>query len=218
MNKNRLENKRTIIFDFGNVLIDLDFDRCFETYRELTGLDWSMETLPSDVINVIHKYDRGHISDEAFIWTFQQYSAATSDPRLFIKAWNSLIGEIQPERFEMLESLRENYNLCILSNINNLHLKHIHRHLKTEHQVTDFEDRFFDRVFYSHHIGKRKPDTEIYDYVKSEIGVSESNILFIDDLPENISAARSKGWHGQVHDPKNDIVGVINNFLHEAWG
>lgn len=210
-------NNKTIIFDFGNVLIDLDFDRCFDTYRELTDIDWTMETLPSDVRTAIHKYDRGHISDEAFIWTLQQHSAKTSDPRLFIKSWNSLLLDIKPERFEMLERLRKEYNLCILSNINNLHLNYIHKYLKTTYQVLDFEDRYFDKVFYSHHIGKRKPDSEIYEYIMNNLQVAPEDVLFIDDLAENIAAAKNHGWHGQVHDPSNNIVNMIDAYISKTW-
>jgi len=209
-------NKRTIIFDFGNVLINLDFERCFDAYEQLIGERWGFHKMPADITSAMHKYDRGQISDEAFIWAFQQYSES-SDPRAFIAAWNSLLGEIKKERFAMLERLRPNYNLVILSNINNLHLRKIHLYLKKEYEITDFEDRYFDQVFYSHHMGMRKPDTEIYKYVTDALKVKKTDILFIDDLPTNIAEAQSYGWHGQVHKPQDEIVDEIEGYLAEAF-
>jgi len=209
-------SKKTIIFDFGNVLIDLDFDLCFDTFEEVTGIRWDRDNLPPEITSAIYKYDRGHISDEAFLWAFQQHSS-NSDPRDLIRAWNSLIGYIHSERFSMLKELRSDYNLAILSNINNLHLRKIHLYLKKEHQITDFEDRYFDHVFYSHIIGMRKPDDEIYQHVTSTLAVKNSDILFIDDLSENIDAANSYGWHGQVHQPEDEIVRNIYGYLSEAF-
>ena len=209
-------NKKTIIFDFGNVLINLDFERCFDAYEQLIGTRWDMHNMPADITSAIHKYDRGHISDEAFIWVFQQYSDS-SDPRAFIAAWNSLLGDIKKERLAMLERLRSDYNLVILSNINNLHLRKIYIYLKKEYGITDFENRYFDHVFYSHHIGMRKPDAEIYPYVTETLKVNKSDILFIDDLSENITEAQSYGWHGQVHIPQDEIVENIEGYLSEAF-
>lgn len=205
-------NKNTIVFDFGNVLINLDFDRCFTMFEKILNVDWSDRKLPQPIINAIHKYDRGHISDEALIWAFQNENPS-SDPRDIIKAWNSLIGEVPSVRFDMLKELRKEYNLCILSNINNLHLTHIKKYFKNDLQLTDFEDAYFDRVFYSHHIGMRKPDEEIYSFVTNELTVKPSSILFIDDLAENIEAAKNYGWNGVIHDPKHEITDEINSYL-----
>ena len=66
-------------------------------------------------------------------------------------------------------------------------------------------------------MGMRKPDTEIYQYVTETLKVNKSDILFIDDLPENIAAAQSYGWHGQVHFPKDEIIDNIDNYLSAAF-
>jgi len=208
-------NKNTIIFDFGNVLINLDFERCFTFFEKILEVDWSDRKLPQDIINAIQKYDRGHISDEALIWAFQNQNPSV-DPRDVIKAWNSLIGEMPMKRFEMLVQLKETYNLCILSNINNLHIKYISKYFKKEYDLDNFEGKYFDHVFYSHEIGKRKPDEEIYSYVTSTLNIKPDSILFIDDMAENIAAAKSNGWHGSVHAPKDEIVDKIKDYIKDA--
>ena len=65
------QNKKTIVFDFGNVLINLDFERCFTMFEDILYVDWSERKLPQPIVNAIQKYDRGQISDEALIWAFQ---------------------------------------------------------------------------------------------------------------------------------------------------
>ena len=205
-------SKKTIIFDFGNVLIDLHFERCFSNFENLLNVDWSSRKLPESVLKAMYKYDRGQISDEIFMWAFQQYNAQANQENL-IKAWCSLLGEIKAERLEMLQELSDDYNLCILSNINNLHISYIHKYLESNYQISDFEDRFFNQVFYSHIIGRRKPDEEVYAYVTDALGIQVSDVLFIDDMTSNVEAAKKYGWNAIKHDPKTEIVDMINTYL-----
>lgn len=208
-------SKNTIVFDFGNVLIDLDFERCFQYFERILNVDWSDRKLPDSIVNAIKKYDRGQISDEALIWAFQNVNP-TANPRDIIKAWNSLIGTMPESRFAMLEKLREHYNLCILSNINSMHIDVISAYFKKSYGLTDFEDRYFDHVFYSHEIGKRKPDPEIYQYVQDTLNVEPYKLLFIDDLKENIAEAKKAGWFGHVHNPKKGIETQIESYLTQS--
>jgi len=210
-------NKKTIIFDFGNVLLDLDFEGCFKSFSKLLDVDWTIKELPESISEAIGKYDRGQINDETFLWNFQQFNSKPT-PRDLIDTWNSLLIGIKPIIFELLDVLSYNYNLCILSNINNFHLQWIHKYLDKTYQLIDFETRYFDHVFYSHIIGMRKPDDIIYNHVIDTLKVQPSDILFIDDLPENIEAAKKHGWNGSVHSPKDSIVDYIDNYIQEAWG
>ena len=52
----------------------------------------------------------------------------------------------------------------------------------------------FDHVYLSFELGMKKPDQEIYDYVQQDLGLPPENILFIDDIMENIIAAKENGW------------------------
>ncbi len=207
-------HKKTIIFDFGNVLFDLDFDRCIDTFEEVLGVRWEARHLPADVISAIKKYDRGHISDEAFLWVLQQYNT-NANPRDLIRAWNSLLVGMPEHRLDMLTHLRKDYNLAKLSNINNLHLRYIHRYLEKNYGIGDYEERFFDQVFYSHLIHKRKPDDEVYAHVSDVLRVNVQDIVFIDDLKENVEAAISHGWHAIQHNPKKDIAQMLPQYLEQ---
>jgi FMN phosphatase YigB (HAD superfamily) len=59
----------------------------------------------------------------------------------------------------------------------------------------------FDHLFFSHRLRHRKPDPAAFTAVASHLGASSEEILFIDDSPANVAAAREAGWHGiQYHD------------------
>ncbi len=206
------EPRKTIIFDFGNVLIDLDYEKHFSALSELFGSQWPNEGYPPAINLAIYKYDKGLISDDAFIWQFQQFNVEVN-PSLIVQAWNNMISLLPMQRLLMLEKLKRNYNLVLLSNINALHLRHIHLYLTREHSLTNFEEKYFDKIFYSHLIQKRKPESEIYSYVLSQLNQSLEQILFIDDKLENVESAISQGWNAIRHNPEFDIVDNIEKYL-----
>jgi putative hydrolase of the HAD superfamily len=204
--------KKALIFDFGNVLIDLDYSRHFNNFKELFSFDWKVDFYPPIIQNALSRYERGLISDDTFIWSFQQLNPQI-DPLRIVKAWMSLLGDLPYERLVMLQELSLSYRIVLLSNINNFHLKWIHRYLDLKYGIVDFEDRFFDNVYYSHHIKLSKPNPEIYQFVESDLGALPNELLFIDDKKDNIEAAKSRGWNVQWHDTKTEITEQISNYL-----
>ena len=71
----------------------------------------------------------------------------------------------------------------------------------------DFWDEFrcewrvfdsFRDIVVSGHEKCVKPDPAIYAIAEARFGVPPGALLFVDDKPENIAAARARGWHGHV--------------------
>lgn len=205
------KNKKTVIFDFGNILIDLDYPKCFQSFDKVLGVDFS-EGVPDNTKEILHKFDRGHINVEGFLWHLQQYNPE-AEIRDVIAAWNSILGQVPLERFQMVEQLRGRYNVVMLSNINELHIEYIHKDLKKRLGIEDFHTAYFDKVYYSCRIGMRKPDEEIYSFVQKDLGIPPSDILFIDDMSINIAACKKSGWHGMVHDTSKEIIDEIDDYL-----
>jgi putative hydrolase of the HAD superfamily len=56
---------------------------------------------------------------------------------------------------------------------------------------------FFEMVFLSHEIGKRKPHPETFVWVCQQMGFEPTDVLFIDDSPQHIEGAIKAGL--QVH-------------------
>ncbi len=179
--------------------------------QSLTGLD--EESFRSQYHSTIVAYDKGKISDESFIWQFQQ-SNTQINPLEFVKAWNSMLVGTRPAVLDMLQNLRQEYSVHLLSNINAFHARWVSRYFKKEFDIEHFPLKYFDSYFYSHEINLRKPDIEIYSYVQSEIQCSESSsILFIDDLEENTTGAQQLGWKTITHDPQYLIEEQMQKYL-----
>lgn len=205
-------SKKTIVFDFGNVLIDLDFETCFQNFEKILKVDWSERVLPQFLKDAIYLYDKGEMENDEFVESFLQLNPKAKYDDV-VYCWNSLVENLPTGRLVMLQELKQKYNVVLLSNINPLHLDAIHNYLMDEFDIQDFEDRFFDKVFYSHLIGKRKPDAEIYDFVVSELNVDPRHVVFIDDLRENVKAAKSAGWNAVHHKSGDEIISMLPVYL-----
>lgn len=204
------KKKKTILFDFGNILINLNYKKCFQEFKRVLGYDFS-NGLPTKTELAMHKYERGEINTESFLWTLQQFNPE-AEIREVIGAWNAVLGDLPQSRFDMIEQLRPYYNIGMLSNINELHEKAIHKDLQ-QRGIDDFHAVYFDKVFYSHHIGHRKPDPSCYTHVQAVLDIPPQDILFIDDLDINIKACKEAGWNGVRHDPQEDIINNIGGYL-----
>ncbi len=65
----------------------------------------------------------------------------------------------------------------------------------------------------SHLLGLSKPDRAIYRALERQTGYSGTEILFFDDTPENVAAARDVGWRAEVIDPAADPAAQIRSAL-----
>ena len=196
---------QAIVFDFGNIFMKLDYPTMFENFSNLMDTNFTLETIPADLMAIFERHERGEITDEEWIWAFQKIKNDL-EPRDLITTWNSLLVGMLGSHFDFLRKLRGKYKLFLLSNINSFHERWIDNYMKKVHGVEDFKAEFFDGYFYSHHIGMRKPQDDIYRFVAEEL--KEQGIdswLFIDDMEVNVKAAQGHGWNAIQHDPNQDI-------------
>lgn len=57
---------------------------------------------------------------------------------------------------------------------------------------------YFDELCYSFELGVAKPDPAFFTEIVRRLGVAPEEAVMIDDLPENVEAARSAGLHGII--------------------
>ena len=157
--------------------------------------------------------------------TFQPVSSGTLSAKKLDKpgltdkqidaAWNSLLVGIPPGNHELLISLKEHYRTFLLSNINAIHFTYIMKYLEKEFSMTG-NDTLFEKVYYSHLTGKRKPDTAIFEQVLQENGLNPSETLFIDDSPQHIAGAKIAGLHMHLLTAPETIRDYLKSLNWEA--
>lgn len=192
----------TIIFDFGDIFINLDKPGIDKAFRELGLTEWH-----NDLNELNQLFEIGKISELEFIEGFQKHlpNASIEDIR---KAWNKVLGDFPEYRLDFLQSLKGKYRLFLLSNTDKIHIDHF------EHKVgMSFSRDFyncFEKVYFSYEMGVRKPDVESFKQVINRHDLSPKRTLFVDDKKENTDAATSLGlevWNLEVG--KEDVTDLF---------
>jgi putative hydrolase of the HAD superfamily len=192
-----------IIFDFGDIFINLEKEKSIEEFKKL-GLNGPNEEL----IAKNDLFEKGQITELQFIESFQKFIPNASLEEI-IKAWNSIIGDFPLYRLEFLQMLSTRYRLFLLTNTDSIHIN------RFEHKVgmsfyTDFY-RCFEKVYYSYEMGMRKPQPEIFTTILNKHDLSPKRTLFVDDKKDNTDAAEALGihvWNLQVG--KEDVVNLFD--------
>ena len=199
----------TIIFDFGDVFINLDKPAI---ERELFKL--GVTSITKDMLEIAKQYEKGVISTNDFVTSFKTKYPSISAAQ-FKNAWNSIILEFPEHRLEFLEHLStsKRYKLILLSNTNALHIEQVIENMSL-YRYERFKN-CFDQFYLSHEIQLRKPDTSIYEFVLEENKLQASACIFIDDTKENTEAAAQLGIHTWNNNPKEEDV--INLFDHPIF-
>ncbi len=68
----------------------------------------------------------------------------------------------------------------------------------------------------SHELGYAKPDPAIFRVATDAFGVTPEEILYFDDIPEYVAAARNAGWHAQRIDHEGDTCQQVHRHLIDA--
>lgn len=177
-----------ILLDLGNVLVRVDYPAFFRTL----GFDHEMSE--RELYELLEEDSRaletGKVTTEEYLVVINTKLQTSYTFNQFRRAWNAILPEVIPAMSELVERLASKYRLMVLSNTNELHFPHMIEMLPVS--------RHFERCFLSFEIGALKPDPAIYRSVLSHIDVPADQMLFIDDVKENIHAARNAGMSGIV--------------------
>jgi putative hydrolase of the HAD superfamily len=177
----------TIIFDFGDIFINLEKETQIEEFKKI-GLAGPNEELIAN--NDL--FEKGKITELEFITSFEKYIPNASIQEI-VKAWNAVIGDFPLYRLEFLQLLSSKYRLFLLTNTDSIHIS------RFEHKVgmsfySDFY-RCFEKVYYSYEMEMRKPDPEIFTTILRKHDLSPKRTLFVDDKKVNTDVAESLGLH-----------------------
>ncbi len=184
---------KNIIFDYGNVIFGLDFAKSQQAWKNL-GIDNAGSFYSHKIQNpVFTDFERGDISSEFFRMKIKQLigNPDLTDHQID-GAWNSLLVGVAPGNHELLLALKKKYRTFLLSNINEIHYNYIMDYLKTDFGF-EGNGHLFEKAYYSHLMGKRKPEPEIFEQVLHENGLDPIETLFIDDSPQHIESAGKLG-------------------------
>ena len=194
---------KTIIFDFGDVFINLDKEGALKLALEkfeITELDEELQS-----INAL--YEQGLISTDEFLDFYADNFPKLSRNELK-SIWNHIIKDFPEHRLQFIKQLAKdnNHQLILLSNTNELHIDYIKKNVSFYEEFKNC----FDQFYLSHEINLRKPNADIFNFVLTENKLNAEECLFIDDTLENTQTAQQLGINVWNNNPATeDIVDIF---------
>ncbi len=187
-----LSSIKNIIFDFGGVLFEINYEAPIKAFAALGFIDFSEVFTQAKQQPVIDQYESGKISDELFLQFLEsRVSGATREQLL--DAWNSILLHIMPEQVEVVEKLKgKGYKTYLLSNTNAIHVAKFESLIAEKMNPENFR-KAFDEIYYSNVIGLKKPHEEIFLKVCEWNSLNPAETLFIDDSIQHVLGAESAG-------------------------
>ena len=185
------EGIKTLIFDLGGVIYDVDYLKTINAFKAL-GIDRFQEIYAkagqSDLFNDL---EEGKISHAVFVERIKTLSRKDLTSSQIINAWNSMLLGFMPDALSCLKRLSGSYRLLLLSNTNEIHIQEIESRVGAAFFL-DFCS-LFEKVYLSHELGLRKPHTDVFDYILKEKGLKANETLFIDDSIQHVEGALKAG-------------------------
>ena len=181
---------KTIIFDLGAVILNINYQNTIDEFTKL-GVN-NAATLYSKKVqtNLFNQIETGMISSDEFLKALQK-ETKNANINQVEKAWNAMLLDLPEERIQLIEKLKNNYSIYLLSNTNAIHIDAIKKQLGKRKWLAFC--KLFDKMYLSHELGLRKPDVKIFEYILKEQKIKAEEVFFIDDSPQHIASAKKLG-------------------------
>ena len=198
-----MQKIKTLLFDFGDVFINLDKQGAMKNALYLFGL----ETFEDDMISTNIEYEIGNISTSEFIAFYKSKFPNLTDVDI-VDAWNYTIKDFPKYRLDFIAELaqKKEFKLMLLSNTNDMHIDFI------KENVSFYEEfkNCFDDFYLSQEMHLRNPNANIFEFVLKENNLTANDCLFIDDTKDNTDMAERLGFHiWNIDETSEDIIDLF---------
>lgn len=191
-----MENIRNLIFDLGNVILNIDTKLSEKAFAQYGMTNFSELYTLAAQNELFDRLEVGSITEKEFYDEFRRVTGCKLPDKTLEECWDALIMDFPTARIEMLKRLKQEgkYRTFILSNTNIIHYRFYTALLKRVHGVDGLES-LVEQAYFSHEIGLKKPNRDIFDYVVEHSHIKPEESIFIDDNEANIKAANALGFN-----------------------
>lgn len=197
-----------IIFDLGNVLVPLRWDRAYRLMRPLLQgkalrlLDQDRSAFNELFMGPTIELETGRIDFPRFHDCMRAQLDWDVDIATFEKVWNSIF-DLDKDIVALGHTLAERYGTWLASNTSQTHYEFV---------LAEFPDiRFYRNAALSYQLGHMKPDAEYYSSALTLFGIQAESAVFIDDLPANVQAAVAAGMAGIQYTGYTALVPALHS-------
>lgn len=197
---------KNLIFDLGGVILDLTVTDTLNAFSAVSGLAPELVADRFRSSAGFEAYERGEMVDDefrAFIRSLYNINIPDSE---IDRCWNAMLGGVPEDKLSLLKTLKNRYKVFLLSNTNTIHVDYINTVVLPPAAGKGRLEDYFHRTYYSHLMGKRKPEARIFQQVVDENGLTPSESLFLDDNKANVEGARAVGLQAVLVNTHNFIL------------
>lgn len=205
-----MQNIKNIIFDYGNVIFEIDFQKSEQAFKDI-GIPDTTTFFTHKVQNeLFDQLDMGLITAAEFRDEVRRISGEydLSDDDI-TNAWNALLIGVAEGNHQVLMEMKNKYRTFLLSNNNEIHYSYIMRYLKENFELED-NSSFFEKDYYSHLMGMRKPNVDIFEFVLNTHDLVPQETLFIDDSPQHLVTAEKLGMKTALVERPEPLRNIVD--------
>ena len=194
---------KLFVFDLGNVILPFEHRQIAVKLHETSRIQDRFT--PDDLFKFLFDRDRGLVNpyEEGLMSSVDFFAKLRDKYKLelefeeFQDIWN-IIFEEDPEVNNGIMYLKSRgYPVFLLSNTNELHFSYIMERYPIVHSL--------DEWILSYEVGAKKPKQKIYDTIFERTNTARNEVLYIDDIPEYVEAAKNYGLQGLVFKNAKDV-------------
>ena len=194
---------RAALFDLGNVVLHVDWEPALAHWAARSVHPPAEVRRRFAVDEPFRRHETGHLPAAAYFAHLREALGLQCDDAHIEAGWNAILLHEIAETLDVIDALRRGGVPChALSNTNATHVDAIGR-------VFPALLPRFDRVFVSHEIGHRKPSPESFRHVLDALSLAPSEVLFFDDLQDNVDAAKALGIHAVLVSGPADVRAAV---------
>ncbi|MCL4828249.1 MAG: HAD family phosphatase [Caldilinea sp.] len=181
---------RFILFDIGNVLVRYDHQRTMTALADLYHTD--PVQLSTFYNQIGRQFGVGEITPTQVVDMLNSRFNTSHSLEEFTKAFCAgLMRDDAALAYAVALQVEDELAVGAISNTNAVHVAWL------DDRAPELNE--FELVIMSNEVGLRKPDPEIYELAMEILNASPAQILYVDDLAENVEAARQLGMSAILH-------------------
>ncbi len=174
------------LFDVGNTVIKVAYERVLENICKRAAIERDELVEIFEAPGSYRDLERGAVSFAEFYHFLCDKAGYRGSQQELQETWSDFFDGPLPGIEDLLDRLRRRYRIAFLSNSNEVHAELIPRKFATLFQKDD-------RFIFSHRFRCAKPDPEMFRRALEVIGALPTQAAFVDDMLDNVLAARALG-------------------------
>jgi len=204
---------KNIIFDLGGVLYDIRYENIADTFRSYGLQEFEKLYVQAGQAKEIDLFEEGKITPELFRTFIRSLTSNSLTDNQIDHAWNAILIDLPEVRVQLLKELKKKYRVFLFSNTNEINCIEFERFVTEKFGENIFETHF-EKAYYSHILGIKKPKPEAFQKICEEQNLIPAETLFIDDTERHILGAQKAGlqiyW---LQHEKLENCKIINDLL-----